>query len=55
MVLLEGLGQLKNPLTSLGIKPTIFWLVAQCLNQLRKRMTPLHVYYTEFELKKNSY
>jgi hypothetical protein len=34
IVQLEGLGQLKNPMTSLGIKPMTFWLVAQCLNQL---------------------
>jgi hypothetical protein len=30
---MKGLGQLKNPLTSLGMKPTNFQLVAQCLNQ----------------------
>jgi hypothetical protein len=34
MVQLEGLSQLKNPMTS-GIKPVTFQLVAQCLNQLR--------------------
>jgi hypothetical protein len=28
MVQLEGLGQLKNPATSLGIKPMTFQLVA---------------------------
>jgi hypothetical protein len=27
-VQLKGLGQLKNPMTSLGIEPTTFWLVA---------------------------
>jgi hypothetical protein len=34
IVQLEGLGQLKNPMTSLGIKPATFKLVAWCLNQL---------------------
>jgi hypothetical protein len=34
MAQLEGLGQLKNPMTSLGIEPATFWLVAHCLNQL---------------------
>jgi hypothetical protein len=29
---LKGLGQLKNPMTSLGIEPTTFRLVAYCLN-----------------------
>jgi hypothetical protein len=33
MVRLEGLGKLKNPMTSLGFDPATFWLVAQCLNQ----------------------
>jgi hypothetical protein len=28
VVLLEGLGQLKNPVTSSGIELTTFWLVA---------------------------
>jgi hypothetical protein len=32
---LEGLGQLKNPVTSSGFDPTTFLLVASCLNQLR--------------------
>jgi hypothetical protein len=30
---LEGLGQLKNPMTSSGIEPTTFRLVEQYLNQ----------------------
>jgi hypothetical protein len=34
-VRLEGLGQLKNRMTSSGIEPATFWLAAQSLNQLR--------------------
>jgi hypothetical protein len=37
-VRLEGLGQLKNPMTSSGIEPATFQLVTQCLNQLRYRV-----------------
>jgi hypothetical protein len=37
-VRLEGLGQLKNPMTSSGIEPATFRLVAQCPNQLRYLM-----------------
>jgi hypothetical protein len=36
-VRLEGLDQLKNPMTS-GIETTPFGLVAKCLNQLNYRM-----------------
>jgi hypothetical protein len=36
IVRLEGLGRLKNPVTS-GIEPANFRLAAQCLNQLRYR------------------
>jgi hypothetical protein len=34
---LEGSDQLKNPVSSSGIQPATFRLVAQCLNQLRYR------------------
>jgi hypothetical protein len=43
IVRLEGLGQLKNPMTSSGIKPVTFWLVAQCRNQLRYRVPPYKI------------
>jgi hypothetical protein len=38
IVRLEGLGELKDPMTSSGIEPETFWLVALCLNQLRYRV-----------------
>jgi hypothetical protein len=41
IVLLEGLGQLKNPMTSSGIEPATFRPVALCLNQLRYSTFPL--------------
>jgi hypothetical protein len=41
IVRLEGLCQLKNPVTSSGIEPAILWLVAYCLNQLRYHVPPL--------------
>jgi hypothetical protein len=37
---LVGLGQLKNPITSSGIEPATFRLIAECLNQLCYRMLP---------------
>jgi hypothetical protein len=37
---LEGLGQLKNPVTSSGIEPMTFQLVAYCLNQLSYCVLP---------------
>jgi hypothetical protein len=39
MVQLEGLGELKKS-TTLGLSPVTFWLVAQCLNQLRYCVPP---------------
>jgi hypothetical protein len=40
IVRLEGLGQLKNPMTSSEIEHTTFRLPAQSLNQLRYRVPP---------------
>jgi hypothetical protein len=37
-VRLEGLDQLKNPMTSSGVEPATFRLVALSLSQLRYRM-----------------
>jgi hypothetical protein len=34
IVRLEGLGGLKNPVTSTGIEPATFQLITYCLNQL---------------------
>jgi hypothetical protein len=41
IVRLEGLGQLKNPMTSLGIESATCRLVAQCLNQHRYPVPPI--------------
>jgi hypothetical protein len=38
IVRLEGLRQLKNPMTSSGIETATFRLVAYCLNRLRYRV-----------------
>jgi hypothetical protein len=38
IVRLEGLGQLKNPMTSSGFEPATFRLAAYCLNQLYYRV-----------------
>jgi hypothetical protein len=37
-VRLEGLGQLKNPMTSSGIEPATFRIVAWWLNEQRYRV-----------------
>jgi hypothetical protein len=37
---MEGLGQLKNPMTS-GIETATFRLIVQCLNELLYRVPPL--------------
>jgi hypothetical protein len=51
-VLLEGLGQSKNPVTSSGIELANFWLEAQCLNHLRFRVPHFLDYENESKLKK---
>jgi hypothetical protein len=43
IVRLEGLVQLRNPMSSSGIEPVTFRLTAQCLNQLRYRLPPTDV------------
>jgi hypothetical protein len=56
IVPLEGLGQLKNPMTWSGIEPETFRLVAQCLNPLRyqevSRLRVLHKKITAVKSKK---
>jgi hypothetical protein len=42
IVRLEGLGQLKNALTSSGIQPAILRLVAQCFKLLFNTTDPLY-------------
>jgi hypothetical protein len=53
-VRLEGLGKLKSQMTSSGLKPATFWLVAQCLRQLQqilkkklKNSKAVHCLFTE--------
>jgi hypothetical protein len=41
---LEELGQLKYPVTTLGIEPVPFWLVAYCFNQLCYSIPHLYSY-----------
>jgi hypothetical protein len=50
MVTLEGLGQLKNAVTSSGIKFATFRLVALCLNQLRYRVPSPDILYIKIWL-----
>jgi hypothetical protein len=50
-VRLEGLGQLKNPVTSSGYEPLTFQLVAQCFNQLRCRVHVKNVMFKIGDLK----
>jgi hypothetical protein len=56
-VRLEGLGRLKNPMTSSGLEAATFRLVAECLNQLRYRVPPyiyIYIYiYTRVYIKPN--
>jgi hypothetical protein len=46
-VRLEGLGQLKNPMTPSGKEPAVFVLLAQCLNQLRYRVPMADIKHTK--------
>jgi hypothetical protein len=46
---MEGLGKLKNAMTSSEIEPATSRLVAQCLNQLRYRVPPWKAVTDELE------
>jgi hypothetical protein len=48
---LEGLGQLKNPMTSSAIELMALWFVAYCLNQLRYRVPPPDKHANNFYMK----
>jgi hypothetical protein len=52
IVLLEGLGQMKNSMASSKIKSATFRFVMQCLNQLRYCVFPQFesAYFNYFEL-----
>jgi hypothetical protein len=48
-VRLGELGQVKNPMTSSGIKAATFRRAAQCLNQLSYRVPPIKYYVSEIK------
>jgi hypothetical protein len=50
---LEGLGQLRNPMTSSGFEPATFRLVAQCLNQTETVNFRDHRCFNPHRLEKN--
>jgi hypothetical protein len=43
-VRLEGLGKLKNPMTSLGIEPVTFWLCLNLHQQVCSKIFGIKVY-----------
>jgi hypothetical protein len=52
---LEGLRQMKNPMTSSAIEPVALRLVAQCLNQIRYRVPPPHKHANNIYMKRLLY